>query len=292
MENLIGIGVALVTPFDKSGNVDYTALENLVNFQIENGIDYLVILGTTGEPATLSSDEKNKVIEKIVSVNNNRLPMVIGIGGNNTQEVIETIQNTDLSPFSAILSVSPYYNKPTQEGIYQHFKSISESTDKPIILYNVPHRTGQNVAPETIVKLAKECTNIIAVKDAAGDINQTFTILKNKPSDFMVISGEDGLGLTSVLSGGSGVISVIGQGMPNEFSKMIRFGLENKAKEAYNIQFKLADLTSLIFKEGNPAGIKCILKHKGIISDKMVRLPLVSASDKLEKDIVNEVNKF
>jgi 4-hydroxy-tetrahydrodipicolinate synthase len=292
MKNLIGTGVALVTPFDKNGNVDYTALENLVNFQIENGIDYLVILGTTGEPATLSNEEKNKIIEKIVSVNNNRLPMVIGIGGNNTQQVIETIQNTDLSPFSAILSVSPYYNKPTQKGIYQHFKSISESTDKPIILYNVPHRTGQNVAPETIVKLAKECTNIVAVKDAAGDINQTFTILKNKPSDFMVISGEDGLGLTSVLSGGSGVISVIGQGMPNEFSKMIRLGLENKAKEAYNIQFKLADLTSLIFKEGNPAGIKCVLKYKGVISYKMVRLPLVSASDKLEKEIINEVNKF
>ena len=289
MENLTGTGVALVTPFDKNGNVDYPSLKNLVNFQIKNGINYLVILGTTGEPATLSGEEKNKVIQTIINTNNNKLPLVIGIGGNNTKQIIDTIQKTDLSPFTAILSVSPYYNKPTQKGIYQHFKAISESTDKPIILYNVPHRTGQNVAPETILKLANDCKNIIAVKDAAGDINQTFTLLKDKPKDFMVISGEDGLGLTSVLAGGSGVISVIGQGMPVEFTKMIQLGLENKAKEAYEIQFKLANLTSLIFKEGNPAGIKSILKHKNIIADKMVRLPLVPASDTLEKNIIEEL---
>jgi len=291
MKNLIGTGVALVTPFKNNGEVDYNALEKLVNFQVDNGINYLVILGTTGEPATLSKEEKEKVIQTIIQTNNNRLPLVIGIGGNNTNQVIQEIKSRDLTPFSAILSVSPYYNKPTQEGIYQHFKTISESTDKPIILYNVPHRTGKNVEPETIVRLAKDCKNIIAVKDAAGDINQTFVILKDKPKDFMVISGEDGLGLTSVLAGGSGVISVIGQAMPIEFSKMINLGLQNNAKDAYDLQFKLAELTSLIFKEGNPAGVKCILKHKGIM-DKMVRLPLVPASNQLEKNIVIALNAF
>lgn len=291
MNNLTGTGVALVTPFDRTGNVDYLALEKLVHFQIANKIDYLVILGTTGEPATLSNEEKEKVIQKIVATNNNTLPLVIGIGGNNTKQVVENIQKTDLTPFTAILSVSPYYNKPTQEGIYQHFKAIANSTDKPIILYNVPHRTGQNVAPETILRLANDCKNIVAVKDAAGDINLTFTLLKNKPKDFMVISGEDGLGLTSVLAGGSGVISVIGQAMPKEFTKMINFGLQNNAKDAYAIQFKLANLTSLIFKEGNPAGVKCILKHKGI-TDKMVRLPLIPASQTLENKIIEEVDKM
>ncbi len=291
MNNLTGTGVALVTPFTKNKEVDYPALEKLVNYQIENGIDYLVILGTTGEPATLTKAEKQKVIKTIVDTNANRLPLVIGIGGNNTQQVVDDIKNTDLSPFTAILSVSPYYNKPTQEGIYQHFKAISESTETPIILYNVPHRTGKNVEPQTILKLARDCKNIIAVKDAAGDINQTFELLKNKPKDFMVISGEDGLGLTSVLAGGSGVISVIGQGMPKEFTKMIRLGLQNKAKEAYEMQFKLASLTSLIFKEGNPAGIKTILKFKKI-ADNEVRLPLVKASKELEEQIVNEVKSF
>jgi 4-hydroxy-tetrahydrodipicolinate synthase len=291
MKSLIGTGVALVTPFKNNGEVDYDALENLVNFQIDNGINYLVILGTTGEPATLTQAEKEKVIQTIIKTNNDRLPLVIGIGGNNTNQVINDIKAMDLSPFTAILSVSPYYNKPTQEGVYQHFKAIANATDKPIILYNVPHRTGQNVAPETIVKLANECKNIVAVKDAAGDVNQTFAILKDKPEDFMVISGEDGLGLTSVLAGGSGVISVIGQAMPNEFTKMINLGLQNNANEAYKMQFKLAKLTSLIFKEGNPAGVKCILKHKGIM-DKMVRLPLIPASDELEKEIVEEVKQI
>ncbi len=291
MKELTGTGVALVTPFNEKGDVDYPALEKLVNFQIDNKIDYLVILGTTGEPATLSNNEKEKVIQTIITTNNNRLPLVIGIGGNNTKQVIETIKNTDLTPFTAILSVSPYYNKPTQEGIYQHFKAILKTTDKPIILYNVPHRTGQNVTTETILRLAKDCDNIIAVKDAAGDINQTFSLLKNKPENFMVISGEDGLGLTSVLAGGSGIISVIGQAMPKEFTKMVNLGLQNKAKEAYKIQFQLANLTSLIFKEGNPAGVKCILKHKNI-TGKMVRLPLVPASKELELAIVEKVEKI
>ncbi len=288
MKELIGTGVALVTPFTNENEVDYNALEKLVNFQIENNIDYLVLLGTTGEPATLTKEEKQKVIAKIVATNNKRLPLVLGIGGNATQQIIDEITNTDLDDFCAILSVSPYYNKPTQEGIYQHFKAIANATEKAIILYNVPHRTGKNVEPETIIRLANDCKNIVAVKDAASDISQTFEILKNKPTDFHVISGDDGLGLTSVLAGGSGVISVIGQGMPTEFTKMINYGLNNEAKKAYEIQFELDNLTNLIFAEGNPAGIKCILNHKNIMETN-VRLPLISVSEELKGLIIGEL---
>ncbi len=288
MQELIGTGVALVTPFTNEGKVDFIALEKLVNFQIENGVNYLVILGTTGEPATLSKTEKEQVIQTIVKTNNKRLPLVLGIGGNNTQEIINEFKTRNLSNFTAILSVSPYYNKPTQEGIYQHFKAIANATNKAIILYNVPHRTGKNVEPKTIIRLANDCKNIVAVKDAAGDINQTFELLRNKPSDFLIISGEDGLGLTSILAGGSGIISVIGQAMPNEFTKMVHLGLQNKAKEAYAIQFELAELTNLIFKEGNPAGVKCILKHKNIMETN-VRLPLLKASENLQNEILSKL---
>lgn len=288
MQELIGTGVALVTPYTKTGEVDYNAIEKLVNFQVDNNVNYLVILGTTGEPATLTNQEKQKVIAKIIDVNNKRLPLVLGIGGNSTQQVIDEIKQTDLTAFCAILSVSPYYNKPTQEGIYQHFKAIADSTDKAIIVYNVPHRTGKNMEPETILKLANDCKNIVAVKDASSDILQTFKLLKDKPSEFHVISGDDAHGLTSVLAGGSGVISVIGQGMPVEFTKMIHYGLRNEAKKAYEIQFQLANLTDLIFQEGNPAGIKCVLNHKGIMETN-VRLPLIAVSEALEKLIINEL---
>lgn len=288
MQELIGTGVALVTPHTKTGEVDYNAIEKLVNFQVDNNVNYLVILGTTGEPATLTNQEKQKVIAKIIDVNNKKLPLVLGIGGNSTQQVIDEIKQTDLTAFCAILSVSPYYNKPTQEGIYQHFKAIADSTDKAIIVYNVPHRTGKNMEPETILKLANDCKNIVAVKDASSDILQTFKLLKDKPSEFHVISGDDAHGLTSVLAGGSGVISVIGQGMPVEFTKMIHYGLRNEAKKAYEIQFQLANLTDLIFQEGNPAGIKCVLNHKGIMETN-VRLPLIAVSEALEKLIINEL---
>lgn len=288
MQELIGTGVALVTPHTKTGEVDYNAIEKLVNFQVDNNVNYLVILGTTGEPATLTNQEKQKVIAKIIDVNNKRLPLVLGIGGNSTQQVIDEIKQTDLTAFCAILSVSPYYNKPTQEGIYQHFKAIADSTDKAIIVYNVPHRTGKNMEPETILKLANDCKNIVAVKDASSDISQTFKLLKDKSNEFHVISGDDAHGLTSVLAGGSGVISVIGQGMPVEFTKMIHYGLQNEAKKAYEIQFQLANLTDLIFQEGNPAGIKCVLNHKGIMETN-VRLPLIAVSEALEKLIINEL---
>jgi len=288
MNKFIGTGVALITPFDKNKNVDYNALKKLVNFQIDNGIDYLVILGTTGEAATLNNEERKKVIQTIVATNNKKLPLVLGIGGNNTQQAIEDIKNTDLSDFDAILSVSPFYNKPTQEGVYQHFKAIANSTDKNIILYNVPHRTGKNVEPETIVRLANDCENIIAVKDAASDLQQTLEIIRTKPDGFLVISGDDSLALSSVLAGGAGVISVIGQGMPSEFSKMINLGIAGKNQEAFKLYYKLMPLTELIFQEGNPAGIKAILNHKGICNTQ-VRLPLIKVSDNLYNSIINEL---
>ena len=288
MNKFVGTGVALITPFDKDNNVDYFALKRLVNFQIDNGIDYLVILGTTGEAVTLNNSERKQVIQTIIDTNNKRLPLVLGIGSNNTKQLVEDIKNTDLSNTDAILSVSPFYNKPTQEGIYQHFKAVAKSTKKDIILYNVPHRTGKNIDPKTIIRLAKEFNNIIAIKDAASDMQQTFELINNKPKDFLVISGDDGLALSSVLAGGSGVISVIGQGMPNEFTKMINLGLEGKNKEAFEIHYRLMKLTDLIFQEGNPAGIKAILKHKNICETN-VRLPLINVSNELNKKIIAEL---
>jgi len=291
MNKLIGAGVALVTPFNKDKTVDFRALERLVNFQIENGINYLVVLGTTGEPATLTSGEKEQVKNTIIKVNNGRVPLVLGIGGNNTQAVIDDINTTDLTAFTAILSVSPYYNKPTQEGIYQHFKTISENSPKPIIIYNVPSRTGSNVLPKTILRLAKECKNIIGVKEAAGDMVQAMTLLQNKSVDFLVISGDDMIALPMVLSGGSGVISVIGQGFPKDFSSLINLALSKKVEEAYQLQYKLMDVINYIFEEGNPAGIKALLAKLNIVSN-YVRLPLVEASQNLQHKINNFVENY
>lgn len=284
MQKFIGTGVALVTPFNKDKSIDLDGLERLVNYQIDNGINYLVVLGTTGEPATLTAEEKEQVKSKIIEVNAGRLPLVLGIGGNNTAAVVEEIQSTDLSNFDAILSVSPYYNKPTQEGIYQHFKAVAESTDTPIILYNVPGRTSSNMAPETIVRLANDFKNVIAVKEAAGDIVQAMKILQNKPKDFLVISGDDMVTLPMILAGGSGVISVIGEGLPKEFSTMVRYGLNGQNEEAYDLHYKIADSIELIFQEGNPAGIKSMLQDLKICSDE-VRLPLVKASTELQRKI-------
>ncbi|MFY7672438.1 4-hydroxy-tetrahydrodipicolinate synthase [Tenacibaculum sp. MEBiC06402] len=284
MQKFIGTGVALVTPFLEDGSVDFDGLERLVNYQIENGIDYLVVLGTTGEPATLSKDEKEAVKSKIIEVNNGRLPLVIGIGGNNTAAVVEEIKYTDLSSFDAILSVSPYYNKPTQEGIYQHFKKVAEATDKPIILYNVPGRTSSNMSPEVIVRLANDFENVIAVKEAKGDMVQAMKIIQNVPEDFLVISGDDMIALPMVLAGGAGVISVIAQGLPKKFSNLIRLGLDGNPKEAYKLHYNVADSIDLIFEEGNPAGIKAMLQKLGVCED-VVRLPLVKASESLQTRI-------
>ncbi len=286
-----GTGVALITPFKKDKNIDFEALESLVNFQIDNGIDYLVVLGTTGESATLSLNEKQSVIDTIVNTNQNRLPLVLGIGGNNTQLVIDEIQQTDLSAFDAILSVTPYYNKPTQEGVYQHFKAISEQSIKPIILYNVPSRTGVNMNPETVLRLASDCSNIIGIKEAAGCMDQAFRLIQNKPENFLVISGDDMMALPMSLTGGDGVISVIGQGIPKDFSKMIHLALKGKAKIASNLHFKLMNIIDYIFEEGNPAGIKSLLKKRGIC-EQYVRLPLVGASADLQEKIHDFIDNY
>lgn len=287
MQSFVGTGVALVTPFKKDFSVDFDALEKIVNYVIEGGVEYLVVLGTTGEPATLTSEEKQLVIDAIVRVNNKRLPLVLGVGGNNTMQLVEELKTRDFSAFSAILSVSPYYNKPTQEGIYQHFSALAKASPVPIILYNVPGRTASNMLPSTVLRLANEFSNIIGIKEAAGDIVQAMKIIQHKPKDFLVISGDDMITLPMVLAGGSGVISVIGEGFPKEFSQMVRFGLERKVDEAYALHYKIADATDMIFEQGNPAGIKQVFKALGL-SEETVRLPLVAVNE----DLAIRLNDF
>ena len=293
MQSLIGTGVALVTPFKEDFSIDTEALKRIVNFAIDGGIEYLVVLGTTAENATLSQDEKELVISTVIEANNGNLPLVLGVGGNNTFKVVEELKTRDLSSFVAILSVSPYYNKPTQEGIYQHFKAVAEASPIPVILYNVPGRTASNMLPNTVIRLANDFENIVAIKEAAGDMVQAMQLLKNKPKDFLVISGDDMIALPMVLAGGSGVISVIGQGFPKEFSEMIRLGLNRKVDEAYKSQYLLADCIDMIFEQGNPAGIKQVFLSLGI-SKNTVRLPLIEVDDSLAGRIdqfVKKVNK-
>ena len=287
MQSLIGTGVALVTPFKEDFSIDTEALKKIVNFSIDGGIEYLVVMGTTAENATLSLDEKELVIRTVIEATNGSLPLVLGVGGNNTMEVVEELKTRDLSAFAAILSVSPYYNKPTQEGIYQHFKAIAEAAPIPIILYNVPGRTASNMLPTTVIRLAHDFKNIVAIKEAAGDLVQAMQLLKNKPKDFLVISGDDMIALPMVLAGGSGVISVIGQAFPKEFSEMIRLGLNRKVDEAFKSQYLLADCIDMIFEQGNPAGIKQVFLSLGI-SGNTVRLPLVKVDDSL----ANRINQF
>lgn len=291
MKELLGTGVALVTPFNEDKSIDFKGLERLVHFQIENGVNYLVVLGTTGEPATLTIEEKEQVKNTIIKANNGRLPLVIGIGGNNTMNVINEIKTSDLSAFCAILSVSPYYNKPTQEGIYQHFKAISEASPLPIIVYNVPGRTGRNFEPKTVLRLANDFKNIVAVKEAAGDIVQAMRIIQQKPKDFMVISGDDMIALPMVLAGGSGVISVIGQGLPKDFSEMIQHGLDGNVDKANALHYKVMDSIDYIFEECNPSGIKTLL-NKINICLAHVRLPLVATSYDLQQKINNFVDNY
>ena len=291
MKELIGTGVALITPFKEDLTIDIEGLQSVVNYSIANGIDYLVVLGTTAESATLSKAEKQLVIDTIIETNAERLPLVLGIGGNHTQAVIEELKDTNVSAFTAILSVSPYYNKPTQEGIYQHFAAISEVSEKPIIVYNVPGRTASNIQPETVKRLATDFKNIVAIKEAAGDIVQAMNLIAMCPKDFLVISGDDMITLAMVLAGGAGVISVIGEGFPKEFSEMVKLGLNKKAKEAYKIHYKLAPAIDYIFEEGNPAGIKAVFKNLGICGD-TVRLPLVSIGKDLQGKIDTFISNF
>ena len=286
MQSFIGTGVALVTPFKKDFSVDVEALTRIVNYVIDGGVEYLVVLGTTAETATLSQDEKELVIDTIVKANNRRLPLVLGVGGNNTMKVVEELKTRNFSNFSAILSVSPYYNKPTQEGIYQHFKAVAEASPIPVIVYNVPGRTASNMLPSTVIRLANDFKNIIGIKEAAGDIVQAMKLIQNKPEGFLVISGDDMITLPMVLAGGAGVISVIGEGFPRDFSEMVRLGLQRKVDEAYQLHYKLADAIDMIFEQGNPAGIKEVFKSLGL-SENTVRLPLVSVNDDLAKRLDN-----
>ncbi len=287
MKKFIGTGVALVTPFKNDFSVDTEALVRIVNHVINGGVEYLVVLGTTAESATLSNDEKQLVIDTIVKANDKRLPLVLGVGGNNTAKVVEELKTRNLSSFDAILSVSPYYNKPTQEGIYQHFKAVSEASPLPIILYNVPGRTASNMLPSTVVRLANDFENVIAIKEAAGDIVQAMKLIQTTPKDFLVISGDDMITLPMVLAGGAGVISVIGEGFPKEFSEMVRLGLNRKVDEAYKLHYLLADSIDMIFEQGNPGGIKEVFKCLGL-SENTVRLPLVNVNE----DLANRINKF
>ena len=294
MQSIIGTGVALVTPFKEDFSIDTEALKRIVNFSIDGGIEYLVILGTTAENATLSQDEKELVIKTVIEANNGSLPLVLGVGGNNTMKVVEELKTRDLSSFVAVLSVSPYYNKPTQEGIYQHFKAVAEASPIPVILYNVPGRTASNMLPSTVLRLANDFKNVVAIKEAAGDIVQAMQLLKNKPKDFLVISGDDMIALPIILAGGSGVISVIGQGFPKEFSEMIRLGLNRKVDEAFKTQYILDDVIDMIFEQGNPAGIKQVFMSLGI-AENVVRLPLIKVDQSLTERIdqfVKKINKI
>ena len=284
MDKFRGTGVAIVTPFNEDKSVDYPALEKLVEHLISNGINYIVVQGTTGESVTLSNEEKKETLAFIIRVNNGRLPIVLGIGGNATASVVDVFKTTDLTGVDAILSVSPYYNKPTQEGIYQHYKAIASVSSLPIILYNVPGRTSSNILSETTLRLARDFNNIIAVKEASGSLEQCMEIINNKPDGFLVISGDDAITLPFVASGGDGVISVIANAFPKGFSDMVVSALNHDIKKAQELHYKYFPMIHYLFVEGNPAGVKAALKELGITGD-AVRLPLVNVSEKTNNTI-------
>ena len=269
-----GLGIALVTPFNEDGSVDYQSLKRLVEYQLDNGADFLCILVTTSETPTLSKEEKAEIKKFIVELVNGRVPIMIGCGGYNTAAVVEELKTGDFTGIDGILSICPYYNKPSQEGLYQHFKAISAATKLPIILYNVPGRTGVNMTAATTVRLAKDCKNIVAIKEASGNLEQINEIIKNKPSTFDVISGDDALTFPMISCGAVGVISVIGNALPKEFSKMIRLQFKGEYEPARKIHHKFIDLFSLLFVDGNPAGVKAMLHEMGMIKN-VLRLPLV-----------------
>ena len=287
---LVGTGVALVTPFTNNGAIDFDGLTNLVDYCIDGNVEYLVVLGTTGESVTLSKQEKKQVVEHIIKVNNKRLPLVLGVGGNNTAQIAEEASQVSAEDFHAILSVVPMYNKPSQEGVFQHYTVIANAASLPVLIYNVPGRTGINMTAETTLRLA-EHKNIIGVKEATGDITQVLRILKDAPKDFLVISGDDMLALPLVTAGGHGVITVVGQGFPKDFSEMIRLGAAGKNKEAYDIHYDLIPVTEYAFDEGNPVGIKAILKAQNVCGVN-VRLPLIEATSDLKQKIEKFVKAY
>ncbi len=289
MSNFRGTGVALVTPFNSDLSIDFNGLKKLVQLQLDNRIDFLVVQGTTGESPVLSADEKRQVLDTVLEVNNGKLPVVYGVGGNNTVEAAKAVKAVS-SGVDGILSVSPYYNKPIQEGIYQHYKHVAENTDLPIILYNVPGRTGSNVLAETTLRLA-EIKNIVAMKEASGNLEQIMEIIRNKPSDFDVLSGDDALTLPMIAAGAVGVISVVGQAFPKEFTAIVNASLANDYETARKFHYELLHITKLFFAEGNPGGVKVALEHRGILNNVM-RLPLVPVSSKLQNEIITETKRI
>lgn len=288
MKELKGLGVAMVTPFTKNGEVDVKGLKNLTEHIIQGGADYLVVLGTTGESVTLTKEEKKIVIDTILSSNNGRKPVVLGIGGNNTREVANQLSRTDIHGVDAILSVTPYYNKPNQNGLYEHYKALSESSKLPIILYNVPGRTSVNMLPETVSKIAFECRNIIGIKEASGNVEQVMSVIQQTPKEFLVISGDDGLTLPLIAAGADGVISVVGNAFPKEFSAMVNAALNAQMEEARALHYRLLDIIHLLFKEGNPTGVKEVLAQLDVCEN-YLRLPLVEASDALSDQLRREM---
>jgi 4-hydroxy-tetrahydrodipicolinate synthase len=288
---LKGMGVALVTPFNEDESVNYDALARLIEYQIKNGTDYLVVCGTTAETPTLTEQEKEAIRKFVIQINQQRLPIVYGIGGNNTKQVVDTIQQTDLQGVDAILSVTPYYNKPSQEGLYRHYAAIAGASPLPIILYNVPGRTGVNMTAETTLRLANDFPNIMATKEASGNFSQIDDIIKNKPADFMVISGDDGITFPLITLGAVGVISVIGNAFPKEFSRMVRLALQGDYEKARIIHHRFTELIELLFVEGNPAGVKSMLAVMGMIEN-VLRLPLVPNTIKTYEKIRQVLNKL
>lgn len=269
-----GLGIALITPFTEEGEVDYPSLVRLVEYQLDNGADFFCILATTGETPTLTGEEKQKIKDLVVSVVGGRVPILVGCGGYDTSAIVAELKTRDFKGVDGILSVCPYYNKPSQEGLYQHFKAIAAATTLPVVLYNVPGRTGVNMTAETTVRLARDCQNIVAIKEASGNLEQVDEIIKNKPKDFDVISGDDALTFPMISCGAVGVISVIGNALPREFSKMIRLQMKGEYDGARKIHHRFTDLFSLLFVDGNPAGVKAMLHEMGYINN-VLRLPLV-----------------
>ena len=290
-KHLKGTGVAIVTPFDVKGNVDVAGLKAIVKHLHGGKVDYIVVLGTTGEGATLDKSEKELVMQTIVSANAKKLPLVLGIGGNNTKEVIETIKQTDLKPYEALLSVAPYYNKPNQEGYYQHFKAVAHATKKDIILYNVPGRTGSNVTWETQIRIAKEFKNVVATKEASGNIEQIMKVIKNKPKDFLVISGDDTLTLPVLAAGGQGVISVVANAFPKDFSQMVRLCLKQDFAGAQALHYGLMDITEQLFADGNPGGVKYALSLLKICGP-YLRLPLCEPNKQVKQTLSQLIQKY
>jgi 4-hydroxy-tetrahydrodipicolinate synthase len=276
-KELVGTGVAIVTPFHREGSIDFKSFENLINYQIEGGVDYLVFMGTTGESVTLNEDEKNAVLHCGIEAVEERVPLVLGMGGNNTRGIINQIKNTDFTNITAILSVSPYYNKPQPKGIYNHYKMIAGESPVPIILYNVPSRTGSNMDAETTLKIAHEIPNILGIKEASGNLAQVSKIIKDKPEDFLVISGDDALTLPFMSLGGDGVISVIANALPKEFSALVNACLNNEYIKAREINFQLMSIIEAIYADGSPSGIKALLEIRGLAKNN-VRLPLAKVN--------------